>query len=142
MSAPDMDRIRAAQAGRLGDCERAWTDAKEIVKPSRLAWDLLGRGLDGSRWRSINGRTIVIASASVEGDGKRWLHVSVSHANHLPTWDTLRTVKDDFIGKDRKAVQIFPRASEYVNINPNVLHLWHCLDGDVLPDFTGGSGSI
>ncbi len=28
------------------------------------------------------------------------------------------------------------------NIHPNVLHLFVCLDGDPLPDFTRGKGSL
>jgi hypothetical protein len=28
------------------------------------------------------------------------------------------------------------------NIHPNCLHLFCCLDGDPLPDFTGGMGTI
>jgi len=37
---------------------------------------------------------------------------------------------------------VVPPRSQYVNINPTVLHLWVCLDGDVLPDFTHGGSSL
>jgi hypothetical protein len=77
----------------------------------------------------------VLCSACVESDGKRWIHVSCSRPNRLPSWEELRLVKDTFIGRDRKAIQVLPPASEYVNDNPHVLHLWACLDGDGLPDF-------
>lgn len=77
----------------------------------------------------------VICSAQVEADGKRWMHVSCSRPNRLPSWEELSLVKDTFIGRERKAVQVLPAADEHVNINPNVLHLWACLDGDGLPDF-------
>jgi hypothetical protein len=80
-------------------------------------------------------RMRVICSAAVYGDGKRWMHVSVSRPNALPDWNDLRLVKDTFIGRDRKAIQILPPASEYVNDHKYVLHLWACLDGDGLPDF-------
>jgi hypothetical protein len=80
----------------------------------------------------------VIFSGMVEADGKRWLHVSCAHGNRLPSWDDLKLVKETFIGRDRKAVQVFPSQEEYVNVNPYCLHLWHCLDGDGLPDFTSG----
>lgn len=59
----------------------------------------------------------------------------------LPSWKDLRDVKDVFIG-NRKAIQVFPVAAEYVNIHPNVLHLFACLDDDGLPDFTSGTGSL
>ncbi len=77
----------------------------------------------------------VIISGRVEDDGRRWIHVSCSHRNRLPSWQTLREVKDTFIGKERKAIQVLPPQSEYVNLHNYGLHLWCCLDGDGLPDF-------
>ena len=77
----------------------------------------------------------VIISESVEADEKRWLHVSCSRRTRLPSWADLRRVKDAFCGKERKAIQVFAPASEWVNIHSFALHLWCCLDGDVLPDF-------
>jgi hypothetical protein len=50
-------------------------------------------------------------------------------------------VKELFIGGDRQAIQVMPPRSNHVNIH-EVLHLWHCLDGDGLPDFTGGGETI
>jgi hypothetical protein len=85
----------------------------------------------------------VIVSARTEQDGKRWLHVSISHrSRQLPTWDNLKLVKEAFIGNDKLAIQVLPRAQDFVNIHPACLHLWHCLDGDPTPDFTCGTGSI
>ena len=40
-----------------------------------------------------------------EFDGGRWMHVSVSHRDHLPTLDDLKEAKETFIG-DRLAVQV------------------------------------
>ena len=77
----------------------------------------------------------VIVSASRERDGKRWLHASMSRPNSLPSWGDVRDVKSVFVGDHRTAVQILPPESEYVNIHPYVLHLWCCLDGDIVPDF-------
>ncbi len=74
-------------------------------------------------------------SASLEADGKRWLHVSTSRKDRMPNWTEFRAVKDLFIGLDKLAVQVFPPQSQYVNFHPNALHLWHCLDGDPVPDF-------
>ena len=83
----------------------------------------------------------VIISGCRELDNKRWLHVSCAYADRLPTWKDLGEVKDLFIGKDKLALQVLPKESDYININPYVLHLWHCLDGDPTPDFThGGQG--
>jgi hypothetical protein len=72
-------------------------------------------------------------------DGKWWLHVSVSHPHKLPTWAELKEVKELFIGRDKKAIQILPNEKEYVNMHPYCLHLFHS-DEDGLPDFTHGGG--
>ncbi len=78
----------------------------------------------------------VIMSVELKGgDPRRWLHVSLSRDTGLPSWEDLREVKRIFIGRDRKAIQVLPPEDEYVNMNPHVLHLWCCLNEDVLPDF-------
>jgi hypothetical protein len=81
---------------------------------------------------------VVLLSCTRYRDERRWLHASVSHENRLPNWEDLREVKDVFIGRDKRALQVLPAAEEYVNIHPRVLHLWHCVDGDGLPDFRVG----
>jgi hypothetical protein len=78
---------------------------------------------------------LVICSASRERDGKRWIHVSMSRHKRLPSYDDMCLVKNQFLGANRLAVQVFARAAHHVNINPHVLHLWSCLDGDPVPDF-------
>ncbi len=84
----------------------------------------------------------VIASVATELDGKRWLHVSASAPDRIPTWKELRLVKDIFIGKNKLAVQVLPPDEDYINLNPHVLHLWHCLDGCPVPDFAQGGKTI
>lgn len=81
---------------------------------------------------------VVISEAKEEADGKVWLHVSVSRKDRIPSWEDLVSIKNIFIGKDEKAVQVLPPTKEHVDINPNVLHLYRCLDGDPLPDFRVG----
>jgi hypothetical protein len=85
--------------------------------------------------RKIADTLMVVWSARKEADGRRWVHVSLSRPSRLPSWEDVRKVKDAFIGRERKALQILPPQAEYVNIHNHVLHLWHCLDGDGLPDF-------
>lgn len=77
----------------------------------------------------------VICTGGVEADHRRWLHVSYSKPECIPDWEDTRLVKDTFIGRDRKALQILPPEAEYVNFAPHCLHLWSCIDGDVVPDF-------
>jgi hypothetical protein len=85
--------------------------------------------------KKIADTLLVVWSGRTEADGKRWVHVSCSRPSRLPSWGDIREVKDAFIGRERRALQVLPPAAEYVNIHPNCLHLWHCLDGDGMPDF-------
>lgn len=92
---------------------------------------------------SKHGTVGVLLSAATYGDGKRWLHVSVSRKSHeIPTWTLMCEVKDLFIGLERTALQIHPPRSKHVSIHPGVLHLWHCLDRDVTPDFSAGGTTL
>ena len=85
-----------------------------------------------------------IVSVAREDDGKRWLHASVSRRGRtLPTYEDLAMLKHFCIGDDKAAYQVFPPESNYVHAPPvrggrktQVLHLWHCLDGDPLPEFS------
>jgi hypothetical protein len=113
--------------------------ALPMVMP--VGWQCTKVLQDGAAFIHCTGLS-VIASVGAEYDGKRWLHVSCAYHNRLPSWDDLRMVKDVFIGKHRKAIQVIPSAEEHININPNCLHLWCCLDVDQLPDFARGGDSI
>jgi hypothetical protein len=84
----------------------------------------------------------VILSARREEDGHDWLHVSLSRADRLPDYDDLCKVKRDWVGRFRKAIQVFPPEDEHVNVHPRTLHLWGCLSSDPLPDFRYEDGSI
>lgn len=84
----------------------------------------------------------VILSARRERDGETWLHVSLSRDNELPDYWDLCQVKRDWIGRFRKAIQVFPSEEEHVDIQPFTLHLWACLTTDALPDFRYEDGSI
>jgi hypothetical protein len=104
-----------------------------------LTKELLPRVLPEA-WKQIEQNTYirkdmltVIVTAEVVST-QRWLHVSCARRNQLPLWADLRAVKDLFIGRDKQALQVLPSEDKYVNIHPFCLHLWHCLDGDVVPD--------
>jgi len=86
----------------------------------------------------------VIINVSVEEDGRKWMHVSVSRASHCPSWEEMDAVKRIFIGDDRTAYQVHPpRAEHYSYTAPEgtlgprvVLHLWAPLEGELpLPNF-------
>ncbi len=84
----------------------------------------------------------VIMTTDFHDDNRCWLHVSLCERDDVPNYSQLTKVKREFIGPDHKAIMVLPAASEHVNLNENVLHLFCCLDDDPLPDFTMGSGSI
>ena len=112
------------------------------VPPS---WNLFIRNEDGAAFK--RGNLQVIITVSYELDSKIWIHVSCSASigkkSCLPTWEDMKRVKHDFIGPDRWAYQVFPSDKQYINQNPNVLHLFALLEGEpALPDFTRGSRSI
>jgi len=87
-----------------------------------------------NRSRAARGLFVLFSVAS-ERDSRRWIHVSASHRDRLPSWDELRDVKRVFIGDSCKAIQVLPPEDEYINLHPYVLHLWSCVDADVVPDF-------
>ena len=98
--------------------------------------------LEGQRtFEHRDGRFVVISAG--QHDGRWWLHVSVSRAKYIPSYEDLADVKRTFVTEGAQAVQMFPRRERHVNIHPYCLHLWACLepDGDGLPDF-GAEGTI
>lgn len=101
-----------------------------------------GSILEGQRaYQHIDGRRVI--GTVGQQSGRWWLHVSVSRAKYIPSYDDLAGVKRAFVGDSVQAVQLFPRRDRHVNIHPFCLHLWACLepDGDGLPDF-GSEGTI
>lgn len=105
----------------------------------------VAKSADGykARWQHLT----FVVSDTVELDGKRWRHASVSRRDRaMPTYDDLVALKRVCIGEDRTALQVFPPKAKHIDIagafGVQVLHLWCCLDGDVTPDFTQGGNSI
>lgn len=104
-------------------------------------WKLEERRDDGYAYRNkLTGHTVILSGE--EHNEKRWLHFSIAHPRRLPSWNELVEAKEIFMGRDGKAIQVIPARKEHVNIHPNCLHLFSCLDHDPLPDFTRGSGSL
>jgi len=146
--AHDMQAAVAAAKERLAqvDHEAEFERQLYVITYAPLVlpatWREVHDGRFDARYQAIYMHTraplTVMVTAKRERDERRWLHVSVSHTSRLPDWKDLREVKDIFIGRERRALQVLPPESEYVNIHPRVLHLWCCLDGDGLPDFRVG----
>lgn len=126
---------------------------KEVILPP--FWRLHDAyGVCSVRWVlfDLSGNTagVVILEPEIHDDdpqggagGIDWWHLSVSRTTRLPTWDELVQAKECFLGVNARAMQIIPPRSEYVNIDPHVLHLFARIDGKrVLPDFRLEGGGI
>jgi len=104
-------------------------------------WKRIEESYDGVAYAYVGG-LVVMSSVSMEQDGQRWLHVSMSRRSRMPSYEDMALVKQMFIGDDKYALQVFPPKSKHVNIHSFCLHLWHCIDREVTPDFTQGGNSI
>lgn len=116
-----------------------------IFKPPSIlppGWKVWETGEDGYKYVNEKDRQVVIISWAIEQDRKMWLHFSMSTAARVPNWDELVRAKEIFLGVESRAIQVIPPRSEYVNLNKRVLHLFVCLDGNPLPDFTQGGGTL
>lgn len=100
-------------------------------------WRVIERRPDGVAWRVPGGRFVIASTESL--DGRRWVHLSMSHKSRMPTWPELIEMRDAVLGEHVEAYQVAPPAERYVNHHSNVLHLWACLDAPsgVLPLFDG-----
>lgn len=120
----------------LDDLWPDWAD-EYVRNVSQISWDRV-RWPGGKGFRHVGHGLLVLISVSVEEDGLRWMHLSFSHRNRTPTYENMALVKETFVGEHRKAIMVLPGKHEHVNVHPYCLHLWHCVDGDYLPNFTRG----
>jgi len=102
------------------------------ILPSKYRWIDNYLGIQ-KRYMRNDGMTVICGLENHEG--KWWLHVSCAKSDSLPTWEDLKEVKNIFIGKNKKSVQILPNEKQYINIHKYCLHLYNT-DDDGLPDFT------
>lgn len=56
--------------------------------------------------------------------GFGWEHLSISHRNKTPDWDTMCQVKDMFWREDEACMQLHPKKEDYINNHPYCLHIW------------------
>jgi hypothetical protein len=123
-----------------------------IKRAMRHGWRLVEEVADGAKF--TGGKVVrkqAIVTAARELDGRVWVHLSLSTIREsalsgaqrvvLPDWSSLTFARDDFLGPEAKCLIVVAPKSEHVNL-AEVHHLWHCPEGDGLPDFTHGSGSI
>ena len=72
--------------------------------------------------------TIIVSS------GCGWEHVSVSpkKLRITPSWSDMCIIKDIFWREDEAVIQVHPPKEEYINNQPNCLHLWKCTYKDMI----------
>lgn len=107
-----------------------------------LGWTVNARAEDGISFHRAKDGLFVIVSGYVEEDNRRWLHLSASYQSRVPSWELMHEVKIAFIGPNRAAYMVLPTEAKYINFMPYCLHLWCCLEGEALPDFTHGGDMI
>ncbi len=89
----------------------------------------------------LSGMTVIVTYAD-QLDGHEWQHVSATYGQRMPSYADLVAIKRLFIGPEAKAIEVYPPEAEHVNLHEHVRHLFSCMDGDPLPDFTRGTGSL
>jgi hypothetical protein len=81
-----------------------------------------GAPYHGYRYSTADGlRVIATMDSTPHGN---LLHVSMSYADHDPSWEDIRAVRDVFYPSDVDAMMVLPRESDYVNVMPHCFHLW------------------
>ncbi len=112
------------------------------LMPPRGHWRTIGWRWEGftcgnATWVKPN--FVATLSAHLEDDGKRWMHLGVSHIDRTPSYEELCEARRAFLN-DRLAYQLFVPAAEHFSLHPHCLHLWAPLDHRPTPDFRHGDG--
>lgn len=93
--------------------------------------------------KTIRGSSIIVSKAAFDtlGDGLvEWVHASISHTNHLPSYDELKMLHAA-VFVDGWAYQVFAPPARHINFHANALHLFGRLDGKhQLPDIQMQTG--
>lgn len=75
-------------------------------------------------YRNLKNGMVVICGIDSMQNGSKFIHISCSFPDHLPSWNELKQVKDDFLGTDSYAYQVLPPTSEFINFHNYCLHLY------------------
>ena len=51
-------------------------------------------------------------------------HLSISHKDRYPTWDEIKSAREEHLPMDKTFAMYFPPSEEYVNLHQNCFHLW------------------
>lgn len=67
---------------------------------------------------------VVVCKEPIKQDGSMGYHLSISHANRLPTYEELKEARYKFLPDDLYMAQIFPPKKDFVNLHQFCLHLY------------------
>lgn len=67
--------------------------------------------------------TVMIISVDRSDRHNDLIHVSLSHPDRDPTWETLKALKQVVFG-DTDAMIVLPSAEYYVNVHRHCFHIW------------------
>lgn len=69
-----------------------------------------------------------------DDDGNRWKHLSIKRRDKKPIhdWRALQRIKNELIGEEFEAIEIYPRESELID-EANQYHLWVMSMGRISP---------
>lgn len=109
--------------------KQQWIAIDNPIRPARQGKSTM---MPGEALQHLASGLRVFETTDVLADGRRYMHLSISHPDRYPTWEELIMVKEHFLQPEDEAVQVLPRKSEYVNVHPNCFHLWYCYDGDII----------
>ncbi len=102
-------------------------------------WKMLQRFGDGDCYQDRSGLRVIVSTG--EFDGREWMHISMSRADRIPSYEDMKRAKAVF-AEERFGYQVFPPPADNVNIHQFCLHIWVPLSGELpLPNF-GKAGTI
>ena len=128
-----MDKITVPTCTESEFLESLALSDKYVPLKAPMGWSILppfpvGSPLFGVKSFHRTGDKLVVLCTASRWTGdlitdRVWLHVSLSRANRMPSYQDMCDVKSLFIGPDRKAHQVFAEESQHVNIHAYCLHL-------------------
>jgi hypothetical protein len=111
-------------------CDLALPDGRVLIYRGRSGPRSVGGGasLTLSGWMSADGLAV---AASIDRlphltikSKLGFLHLSISRAKRLPSWQEMVAVAETIAGPDLDMAMIKPRRSDYVNKHEYCLHWW------------------
>ena len=94
------------------------TTKKKSTKPIEVPLSL-SVGLEPGARSYVMGECYILVGRSEFG----W-HMSISCEDRYPTWDEIADARYELIPNEVTMAFVLPPKEQYVNLHPNVFHLW------------------